>query len=305
MKPTKQMIEERQAFLQQWLAKMQPSIEHFINSFPPEDQQNFDYSIESLDWLEAWILKHYQNREEWSQQSLDPNGNDPVNGATYYACAVYQRYLPEARWNLDLKDTRFVSFGGTDLYGPEDNPFVIYPPVHMVAYWRRGTILRDRLELELGRSTREFRGKRRPSRITTESLKAEWLSEVEDALQYFLDWLPDEISNQLDFSPQSLDIIERWVQARCSDRMEIVGGQHPEITDGAAIYVGEVFRRALGGHWDIPMNNPTAKTYQRPIVKVRDKPALAVCPVILLWNAALTSKRLSVRKEFEKVRSKL
>jgi hypothetical protein len=53
------MIAEQHARLDEWLAKMEPSIAYFIESLPAEERGKLDYSVESLDFVEANVLEGF------------------------------------------------------------------------------------------------------------------------------------------------------------------------------------------------------------------------------------------------------
>lgn len=142
-----------------------------------------------------------------------------------------------------------------------------------------------------------------PTRSVSERIRGEWLSETDEALKYFLEWLPAEVSGRLDLSPGSLDVLEKWLHAGSYESSEVFAGRCPEVSDGAAVYIGEVFRRRLGGRWDIPTSSPIAKSFERPVVRVREKPVIIVYPLWFVWDALNVPNR-PWRKQFEKVRGK-
>ena len=84
----------------------------------------------------------------------------------------------------------------------------------------------------------------------------DWLSHMADALEEFLAQLPAEVRAHLDGSPESLGALEAWLLERYPTIPAILEDEeHPHL-DGAARYVGEVFRKALGGHWRLRLNDP-------------------------------------------------
>lgn len=305
MKPTKQMMAEQYAKLDDWLARMEPSISYFIESVPAENRGKLDYSVESLDFVEANVLEGFSTMKSHAKPEAPLDGQRLMTAAHYYAHAVYKRYLPEARWDVNLVDTRFGSLGAIDLYGPDDNPYQISPPTYEVFRHNRGTVMREKLVQRMEKIVREFRGKRRPARLVSERIRREWLSETDEALEYFLDWLPAEVSGRLDLSPESLDVLEKWLHTGSYESSEVFSGMCPEVSDGAAVYIGEVFRRRLGGRWDIPTSSPIAKSFERPVVRVREKPVMVVYPLEMIWNSLLNPKRTQWKKEFERVAGKV
>lgn len=75
-----------------------------------------------------------------------------------------------------------------------------------------------------------------------------WLMEMNDSIQRFLDSLPEEIARQLGFSVDSLTCLELWLISRYQGPAEIMRPTEAQAHDGAARYIGETFRRSLGGN---------------------------------------------------------
>jgi hypothetical protein len=91
-----------------------------------------------------------------------------------------------------------------------------------------------------------------------------WLAEMDNALRRFLGRLPEEVRIKLDHSPASLDVLEAWMLDRYQDNKPL--HEQPEVSnlDGLARYVGETYRKALGGHWEIRLDDPTYVYYGLP-----------------------------------------
>ena len=84
----------------------------------------------------------------------------------------------------------------------------------------------------------------------------DWLAHMDDALEAFLARLPAEVRERLDGSPESLGVLEPWLLERYPTMDAILEDEEASHLDGAARYVGEVFRKALGGHWRLRLNDP-------------------------------------------------
>lgn len=91
-----------------------------------------------------------------------------------------------------------------------------------------------------------------------------WLIHMDDAIDPFKMKLPEEVSNSLDYSPESLDILEGWLLNRYSSKEDIKRESEAIIFDGSVRYVGEVFRKTLGGRWVINFNDRNDVFYGIP-----------------------------------------
>lgn len=85
---------------------------------------------------------------------------------------------------------------------------------------------------------------------------AEWLSQMPVPLDRFLEQLPGEVRRKLDFSLESLDILEEWLLQRYSDYHSLIQPTERAIWDGAARYIGEIYRKQLGAYWQARFEPP-------------------------------------------------
>lgn len=83
-----------------------------------------------------------------------------------------------------------------------------------------------------------------------------WLFEMDDELEKFLSSIQPLAGGNLDFSPGSLDILERWMLGRYPNTTRLLEPSEKHVLDGAARYIGETFRKQLGGYWDISLDDP-------------------------------------------------
>ncbi|MDC6213309.1 hypothetical protein [Ralstonia solanacearum] len=109
-----------------------------------------------------------------------------------------------------------------------------------------------------------------------------WLMEMNDSIQRFLDSLPEEIARQLGFSVDSLTCLELWLISRYQSPAEIMQPTEAQAHDGAARYIGETFRRSLGGKWRIDFLDKKNVYFGVPqIVDIRGQMA-QFCPHALV-----------------------
>lgn len=94
-----------------------------------------------------------------------------------------------------------------------------------------------------------------------------WLFVMDDRLEEFISSLPQDVGRALDYSPESLDVLEAWLLRNFPDISSIKAVT--KTLDGAARYVGETFRLALGGGWDIELENTQDVFYELPVLTVQ------------------------------------
>lgn len=78
-----------------------------------------------------------------------------------------------------------------------------------------------------------------------------WLADMDDALERFLAHVPSEVGSRLDFSPESLDVLEAWILQTFESTDEMLRPDAKGDVDGIARYVGETYRKAIGGRWEL------------------------------------------------------
>jgi hypothetical protein len=91
-----------------------------------------------------------------------------------------------------------------------------------------------------------------------------WLADMDDALERFFATLPPEVRDRLDYSPQSLDVLEQWMLSKYSKMEQVRQPSESKTLDGIARYIGETYRKNLGGHWEIRLDDPKYAFYGLP-----------------------------------------
>jgi hypothetical protein len=113
-----------------------------------------------------------------------------------------------------------------------------------------------------------------------------WLAYMDDALEDFLSKLPSYVREKLDFSPRSLDFLEEWLLNKYPSIQAMLDLTQSQIVDGAARYIGETFRRAIGGHWDIRLEDPKFAFFGMPILTGSDRILAPICPLAMTTTVA-------------------
>jgi hypothetical protein len=119
-------------------------------------------------------------------------------------------------------------------------------------------------------------------KIATKEEFEYWLFYLDDVLEDFLDFLPHEISKKLDFSSNSLDILEEWILDRYPSIEVVLQFDQSSVLDALAIYVGETFRKMLGGKWSIELEDLDFVFCQEPILTVFDEHSSRESPLSLV-----------------------
>lgn len=114
-----------------------------------------------------------------------------------------------------------------------------------------------------------------------------WLFEMDDCLAEFICSLPTDISAKLDYSADSLSILETWLLSQYENVHKVLKDSEKLTLDMTARYVGETFRKKLGGIWNIDLKNKKNVYYRMPVI---ERPGSWIeCPITLV--AASTDRR--------------
>lgn len=130
----------------------------------------------------------------------------------------------------------------------------------------------------------KIRNKRQPltpeQRAEQLELFDSWLWDMPNALERFKNRMPKEIQDKLDFSIQSLDIVEKHLLDNY-ETIEQIKNEPSYILDGYAVYVGETFRNVLQdripNQWELMLEEDNV-FYLLPVIKVR---GYTTCPLKL------------------------
>jgi hypothetical protein len=106
----------------------------------------------------------------------------------------------------------------------------------------------------------------------------EWLFEMDDALEQFVESIGEPTRSQLDLSPASLDVLEAWVLERYGSPVELMKPEAKQVLDGLARYIGETFRKQIGGRWQIRLDDPKYAFFGLPELTGFSERPTPVCP---------------------------
>lgn len=130
-----------------------------------------------------------------------------------------------------------------------------------------------------------------------------WLMDMDDAIARFLATMPEADARKLDFSAQSLNAVETLALRAYAGIDALKKPSESKTVDAMARYVGETFRRHLGGKWFIDFSDPKNAFYGLPQLKDMRGQSAQICPMTLV--SAATDRRkgdfiLTVFRNIEK-----
>ena len=109
-----------------------------------------------------------------------------------------------------------------------------------------------------------------------------WLIDMDNAIDRFLELLPKHIKGQLDYSLESLSVLEAWLIDCYPSVDKIKPKSEMYVLDGASRYVGELFRRYLGGKWFIDYSDQKNAFYGLPQLHGMTGQTTQFCPMSLV-----------------------
>ena|SRR5437868_9745638 len=89
-----------------WLMEMDAAIEQFIDSAPPSIKARLDFSDESLDALEEWVLARYSDPSE----TRSAQESTFLDGAARYFGEIFRRHTG-SKWGIRYDDPKYVFHG--------------------------------------------------------------------------------------------------------------------------------------------------------------------------------------------------
>lgn len=135
------------------------------------------------------------------------------------------------------------------------------------------------------------------SNPTSRELFEYWLADMDDALARFTQRLPRDVAEKLDYSAASLDVLESWLLAHYPDIPSMRPESEADLVDGMARYVGETFRKHLGGRWDIELENPKYAYFGIPQLIGFWNNSTPVAPRTLVTTAADRRTGISIGRQ--------
>lgn len=92
----------------------------------------------------------------------------------------------------------------------------------------------------------------------------DWIFFISDKMEYFVETFAKEKGLTLDYSVKSLDDLERWILDNFKHHSDLMA--QDKLLDYITIYVGETFRKHIGGKWFIDLENKKNAYYSMPVL---------------------------------------
>lgn len=119
-----------------------------------------------------------------------------------------------------------------------------------------------------------------------------FLVEMDDVLEGLLE-RAERDGRVLDYSPASLDALEElWLSGKSAGDAEV-------LSTRCARYVGEVYRRNLGGVWKLELNSPKKAAYGLPVISGFSSRDYSSCPTLLFQSFRAREIRGLLRTAYE------
>ena len=93
-----------------------------------------------------------------------------------------------------------------------------------------------------------------------------WREHIPIYLKEFFELFSADVVLLLNYSPGSLDIVEKWILEAYPDTEAMLVSNQSKRVNLLACYIGETFRKALGSEWDINLDDPDDAFYAMPIL---------------------------------------
>ncbi|WP_294304164.1 hypothetical protein [uncultured Chryseobacterium sp.] len=92
----------------------------------------------------------------------------------------------------------------------------------------------------------------------------DWIFYIDDKMDTFTKDFAQENNLVLDYSLKSLNDLEQWILKTYQDEDELI--EDHETLDLLAIYIGETFRKHIGGKWFMDTENKKNAFYMMPVL---------------------------------------
>lgn len=130
-----------------------------------------------------------------------------------------------------------------------------------------------------------------------------WVFQMDDVLDEFLAGLPAAVSTQLDYSLDSLDVLEKWILENYPSVKDLEKEDAVLPSDSFARYIGETVQKNLGGYWDIDLENDKNPYYNLPVIVEYKENASPICPHKLVAEAAALKKGTYMKSVLKTIQS--
>ena len=92
----------------------------------------------------------------------------------------------------------------------------------------------------------------------------EWISCIPDKMDRFTHEFAGNNHLILDYTMASLNDLERWILDNFNDHNDLIAQK--ELLDHLTIYIGQTFKKYIGGKWFIDLENKKNVYYSMPVL---------------------------------------
>jgi hypothetical protein len=124
--------------------------------------------------------------------------------------------------------------------------------------------------------------------ISDHDLFQSWLMDMDDAIDRFINSTPPDISKQMDGTASSLDAMEAHLLSIYPNPAQVRALDQAIFVDGAARYLGEIYRIGTDSKWTLDLKNEDAVFYRIPALRGGSLKA-PLCPMTTI--SACTERR--------------
>jgi hypothetical protein len=94
-----------------------------------------------------------------------------------------------------------------------------------------------------------------------------WLADIEREIDAFMQAIPAELRDHLDYSVASIDHLEKWLLSLYTKLYDAYSTEGLVILAGAGCYVGEVIRKSTGAEWYVELNQKNNAFLGFPVLR--------------------------------------
>jgi hypothetical protein len=117
-----------------------------------------------------------------------------------------------------------------------------------------------------------------------------WLTDMAEAIDESFKSMPSHVRDKIDYTPDSLDVMEKHIIDIFDSPKSALEESQAYFLDGIARYVGQVFRKSLGGKWDIELEDIDNAFYNIPQLVDMKNQDTQISPLALV-TASLDRRR--------------
>ena len=104
-------------------------------------------------------------------------------------------------------------------------------------------------------------------RMQTPEEVQSWLGDVERELGEFMNAIPKELREQMDYSVTSLDKLEAWLLSQYNKLYDAYNAEGLKLLAGAGCYIGESIRKSTGAEWYVELEVQDDAFFGYPVLR--------------------------------------